>query len=489
MLPDNLMKSTPLHKFSQEVEKTVKQFKDSNESQFDRVKYQYRPVKNVNYTFHDSVGYNYDRKNYEDYYQCYWHSQALTEFINSTIVKCASYELALEYVYEVIKPYRAIQDEAEFKNFIERSCFQTFITFLCKKTLQDYHKTENLKDYTGRFLNDITYGNRVDFVAHMYLENFVLKQDEIEFSQDLSIRRVNANDLDQHTRDIYEDEFSKITSRSTNTTAVLVAKATIQVGKEDDSSTEVSQKLKETLRLELDCFRMFTANNAFENYVQFSTGSILYYALDEQVNRPFSNYLEGSFLPRDGAVHPFMFSLEVADNYKSFRSKMIQSLKIAPGTYFEGSAHELAFHRYKDGLLRSTLNISRLVYSIYALDAALVRDSELKQQKDKLLTRAARLIEWMTNREMGETRKALEIAYMIRNVHVHGGKLTQEQKEFAETQTLQILNYARLIVSIILQFYPRIDKNGLIDQIESSQKDKERLNRFKGELKKLAITY
>lgn len=60
---------------------------------------------------------------------------------------------------------------------------------------------------------------------------------------------------------------------------------------------------------------------------------------------------------------------------------------------------------------------NRLVYSIYALDAALVRDTE-KKQKDKLLTRTARLLQWAIEKYMGETRKELDLAYIVRSVHV-----------------------------------------------------------------------
>ena len=484
------MVATPLYKFSQEVEIAVKQFKSSNESHFDRVKHQYRPVKEVDHTFYDSVGYSFDRENFQEYYQCYWLSPALTEFINSTIVKCISYMPALNYVFELMKPHRTIQDEAEFKQFIERSCFNTFITFLCKKALQDYHSNEDLKDYIEHFINDITYGNRVDFVAYMYLENIVLDKDEIEIGNDLSIRKMSTDDLGQHTRDIYEDELSRITSRTTNTTAVLVAKASIQVGKEADSSVRATQKLKDILRLELDCFRLFKPNNAFENYVQFSTKSILYYAFNEQVNGPFSKYLEGTFLPRDGVAIPFQLSHDMVVDYQEFRNSMLPSLnRIVQGTYFEGASHELAFHRYRDALLRSTLNINRLVYSIYSMDAALVRDSEMKQQKDKLLTRAARLIQLVTEGSMGEIRNELLTAYTIRNVHVHGGKMTDEQKEFSLTHTMKVLNYARLIVSMILQLYPRIDKEGLIDRLESSNSVKEKLREFKKDLETLRINY
>lgn len=117
----------------------------------------------------------------------------------------------------------------------------------------------------------------------------------------------------------------------------------------------------------------------------------------------------------------------------------------------------------------------------------LVRDTE-KRQKDKLLTRTARLLHWAIEKDMGETRKELDLAYIVRSVHVHGGKLTAEQKEFAKTQTNKILNYSRLIVSIILQLYPEVDKEGLIDRIETSQKDEQRLKEFKNELQKLAIS-
>lgn len=484
---ENRFASSPLTILGWKVAKATIEYKTSNMIGLNKTALEYRPAKDLEYKY-DQLYFTPDRKNYKRYFYYEWEAIPLNNFIDSNIKGTAEYQTALDYTFEIMAPYRAIEDEDQFKRFVEQGTFHEFITFLCKRTVQDDFNKSVLDHYSQIFENDITYGSKIQFEATMYLTYLSVEEDKLQIEPNLTIRKLNSQDLSYSTSDFYESQLDKITRRVSSILCAMELQVTMENGHSANIAKDAKKQLMKKFGAVLNSLRLFAVVNCYETECQFRTESIINHTFNESVDPPFSNYLEKSFLPSEGHLYHYQLKQKDISNFSLLLQALEPSISaITHESYFEGEPHELAYHKYRDALLRSKLNNYRLSFAIYALDAALVRSTEIKQQKNKLLTRSAYLFVWATGANMSKVRSDLEVSYKIRNRLVHGDVLTQLEKEFSEIKTKLVLNYVRVIVAIILQLRTTTDKEALIDKIESVQKDNRTKDQFKADLKQLII--
>ncbi|GEM_PF-2544524 len=482
------MSITCLIKFGQEVANSITHFKSNGHPGVEKIEYEYRPIKNLDHRFEDEIHFIPDRENYKRFFVYEWQSKALTDFLENHIKGTTLYNKALEYIYEITLPLSVIDDPSVFRNYVEKYVLHRYACFLCKKTIQDSFQLSHLNDYARIIENDITKGKPLIFTATMYIVGFNIEDNQLNLGNDLHIRGLTPTDLSSTTSDLYEHELDKITGRSTDVLSAIELKHSVPNPLNTQIGTTVKNDLIQILENVLKAIRLFSLTNAYPPRTSFQVESILYPIFDDEIPRPLSNYIEKGISPNDRSLYYYTLKTSRIPQFVQLYQKLSSSLfNTGPEPHFEAKPHELAYIRYCDALLGSTDNIKRLFGAIFTLDVAFVRDSERHNSKDKLLTRAARLISWVSGEDMKQVRCQFESAYDIRNKVAHGRNLASEQIDFARKNTRAVLKQVRMAISIMFQLYPEMDKDLLIDTIERAQKEPQVLKNFKQTLNELVI--
>jgi hypothetical protein len=325
----------------------------------------------------------------------------------------------------------------------------------------------------------------------MPVVNLGIQEDEIELLPNLKIRKPKAEDFSELSSNLQEPKNILFSGRSTDQACMIEATLTLSnsLGNNEDKAKKLlTQKLNNTL----DVFRFIVAANFYESGINFHCESILHGIMfPVQSEKPFSNYHRQGFYPKDsGAIYHLLKEEEIKLFDKLFNSLEKKLNSIDDESRILGQPHEITYHRYRDTLLSSTLNMERIVKCMVVAQAALMRESEgfKRGASAKFATRFAKLLEYSIGSDFVELREQIKIAYEIRSKYVHGGLPTEEQIEFSQRKTHILMNYTRSVVSIVLQLHPEVDKDGLIDRLESSQHDEARREAFIKELQALTIS-
>lgn len=484
----------PFYKLAMYVAEEVAKFKADGHPGVEKVEHEFRPVKNLENKHGDKISYTPDRENYVRYFQYDWDS-TIGDFVEEQIVPAIEYEKAIDFAYEKILPHSEIEEGDKLRKFVEGLTLRQYAYFLCKKVIQDDFQLTDLLNYAKVFLNDISYENKVTFYGTMYVANLNIEQEFMDIGPGLRIRKCKAGDFAYTTRDFYEDGMAKITSRSSNILTALEATIELECGSEAQLGVVASGQLNAILKTALESLRLHMVTSAYEISTRISGNTILNYSFGQEFDKPFSDYLEkdASHKLNEGYQFPATLRHEGLASFARLYQQLNSIISsFSPESYVIGLPHEIAFHRYRDSLLRSSLSVNRIAYAIFALDAAFIRDTEEKGQKQKLLTRSARLMQWVTKgdkNDMTHIRATLETGYGLRNKMVHGGRITTEEEQFARDKFHYVLDLVRVAISAMLQLYSILDKDALIDAIELSQKDSIKLEAFRNELNNLEINF
>lgn len=490
MTINKLLKSSLLQ-LSQEVAEKVIQFKNDGHEGVEIIEYEYQPVKDVEYQSPNFVQFYMDMDNYQRYHSYQWSVDAISDFIEKIKSECPSYSLVLSRLIKFLQPHSVLDNDELFNDMLERGQFRQFIQFLMHKCIQNSYKAKDLEYYCSVYLNDITKDAPLTYTATMPVVNLGIQEEEIELLPDLIIRRPKVDDFAEWTSDFQGSKHPFLSGRSTDQASVLVAQLTLpnNLGGIGDKAQEL---LTKKLNNALDVLRLIVAANFYESGINFHCESILHGSMfPVESEKPFSNYHRQGFYPIDsGAIYHELKEEEVRLFGNLFNNIEEKLNSIDDESRILGHSHEITYHRYRDTLLSSTLNMERTIKCMVVVQAALMRESEgfKRGASAKLATRFAKLLEYSIGIDFVKVREQIKTAYEIRSKYVHGGLPTEKQIEFSQRKTHILLNYTRIVVSIVLQLHPKVGKDGLIERLESSQHDKAIREVFKKELQSLVIS-
>lgn len=485
MININQLKKNLLQ-LSHEVAEKVADFKVNGHDGVEVVEYEYRPVTDVEYKTPNYVSYYMDVDNYVRYYSYQWSIDAISDFIEEVKTDCPTYQKTLDKLIELLLPHSNIDDNELFNKLLERGQFQKFIQFLLNKAIQNSFQIEHLDYYCSVFIKDLTKGSKLTYKATMPVVNLGIQEDEIELLPNLKIRKPNAEDFSELTSNLQEPEDILFGGRSTDQACMIEATLTLSnnLGNNEDKAKKL---LTQKLNIVLDVFRLIVAANFYESGINFHCESILHGSIfPVESEKPFSNYHRKGFYPKDSdAIYHELKKEEVKSFGNLFNNLKSKFNLIDDESRILGQPHEITYHRYRDVLLSTTLNMERIVKCMVVAEATLL---EKHERSPILVSRLSQLIEYTVGLKNKQVKKEIKAAYSIRNKYIHGGLPTQEEIDFSQRKTFILMNYIRIVVSIVFQLHPVVDKNGLIDRLESSKNDEIRRDAFKKELHGIVIS-
>ena len=134
--------------------------------------------------------------------------------------------------------------------------------------------------------------------------------------------------------------------------------------------------------------------------------------------------------------------------------------------------YKLALDRYDEAVLSSKDLDKRVTYAISALEAILLKSNE-SELKHKLAQRSSILLKCVGKNPL-KIYNEISKAYKIRSKYIHG-----EHSKPNNNFVYSILDYTRIIVRISIQLIDIIEKNKLVNLLDSALLDSKSFVRVK----------
>jgi hypothetical protein len=443
--------------------------KEANHYGIRRTLVEYRPVKDIKLEF-DGVTFNLDRLNYNRYYSYYWLSVPLDDFTNTKIKKLKTYSGTLEILDKWMSKYHQKNSAIDRKSFIDNVVLRRLINFISERSIQENFDEEEIPEIVNKFIKDITLHSLLQIKAKVFLSNIFIETAVVELGSGIRLKQIGFDELSSHTTNLFESEQDQITSRGINVNCFL--EINLDIENDLGFQFDIAQKrIRRIVHNIITTLRLYKTIDICEHSIMYDSDSILYHTFNGSFPPPYSEYSDSSFLPKDKSSLIDKISDEDVKNIGKLWTVLKPVInKISKKSYFEGEPHEIAFHRYIDSILRSQLNINRISYCLYSLDASLGQNSG--QQQKNLSYRISRIISILTNQKFDSIRQKLQDAYEIRSLLVHGGRIDERLKTFAQENVREILNITRIILIISLQLQMRMTKIEFIELIKAADKKK-----------------
>jgi len=399
--------------------------------------------------------YDWDKIEYFDYYE--WSTDEFINFLDNELKALPEFETA------AVEICRAFDIPDEKKRFLRDIGLAHFLKLLMQKVPNGLIVEENINYFIKILIDDfiISRGdNLYMWYIQIWLANFHFESETITMG-DFTLRKPKVEEFSiTRQRSQYIEEFDKIASRSTSVTSILEFR---QKAPKPDSGI-YSDGIKYEIENCIDILRLFKVGNVTTTYQSVNPISILEGGLSESLGSPFDK----SWKDKVDCQHISNYEYQVKMEEEALLIKFFQKLKpilksILPHSYFKGNYLDIAFHRYKDSLLRSEVNVNRMVSAISCLEA-LLSDSSSKITY-KISIHVAGLLRFFGFNSTKVFEK-MKMAYNIRSKLLHGSKLKDNLLEFSKNHTHEIVNYARICLLVCLQLKDKINKEKLIDKID-----------------------
>lgn len=213
----------------------------------------------------------------------------------------------------------------------------------------------------------------------------------------------------------------------------------------------------------------------------FKVGEIKYYSY-QMHSESITNVIAGTIFTRDqyASSDKGLITRKDAEKIIKFWKKIS---KVLPQSYYETGNqvvdhNTIAYTRYCDAILHNGVFERKIATVVMGLESLLLKQQENQELKYRLSIRLAKIF-GLLGSDPADVRRIVEKAYGVRNLFVHGGHLSNKQKEKLAAQFNSIRNFQSSIleylrISIILMLLIKQDKNKFIDLIDNSFIDKEK---------------
>ena len=421
------------------------------------IEYQHIPVKELDYQM-ETFNYDWDRMSFFTVYE--WPSMVLADFMDKEIKTLPEFDIAV----------RALADEYKIPDIGPKVGLDMLLNLVVQENINDRITKDNLPRHIEAFINDYeTYRNQsaLTWNIHLWLDNISLESDEIEIASEVFLRKPTKEQLaDIRPRQIYISEWEKITGRGLSTGAIF----SFPVKTDERPGNRVYPEIISTeIENWLNVLRLFKPTNVAVTYQTISPVSIVEHGMSEKVDRLSDQTWKGKIQYHDTSN----FKLYLRQNeellLKDFVRRVKPSFKdFSLSSYLNGSLYDLAFHRYNDSLLKSEVNVYRILSAITSIETLLSRgETEISF---KIRQRVAKLMSFFDFNAL-QVAELMKKAYSLRSKLVHGAKPEEKKEdllEFARENTHEILNFNRICLLISLQLKNITGKEELILRIDNS---------------------
>lgn len=421
------------------------------------IPHEYIPAGNLDFsTGHTSYHYEWDNIEYYTLYK--WSTPVFNEYLNKLRVLPE-----VEAAYELIRNnYKIPEERAELaKGFFVHAILPPFMNSIPNGEIND----ENIESYLDLFINDYEIQSRDELYTwdvNVWLCCFETESDTIQL-HDCVLRRPVVSELGLvRQKRQHIDEFEKMFNKSIASTTVLQFTVT---GKKQSTGVP-GDDIKHEIEARLDTLRLYKLANIYVQYQTIHPRSVLEYKHSDSPGSQFDKTWTDKLDYQQISDYKCWIPEKENEPLATFYKKVKPLLKgISPKNYLSGSYLDLAVHRYKDALLRSEVNVNRMVSAITCIEA-LFSDSN-GEITFKIKVRIAGLLRHFGFNTIRVLDK-LGSAYNIRSLVIHGSNLKNPSLEFSKEHTHEILNYARIGLLVSLQLKNKLPKDQLIKHLDHS---------------------
>lgn len=423
---------------------------------------------NINYTLES---FQLDWANIEYYDLFVWSTDAFHSFKDKI---------------EVLPEFRKTVDEVcitfeiptEKRKYAEQIGVFGFVRHLMNEIPNGRISNDNISSKINTFLNDYKIyksDNKFTWQIKIWLDSIYFDEELINLSHEVTIRKPRLDELHViRQKSHYIDDFSKL-GRGLPSASILEfsMKAETQlVGLYHD---DIRQEIENWL----DALRLFKVGNINAIYKSIMPISVLEHGTTENSESSFDKSWKDKIDYCETSNYKYPIKKEEADQLFLFAQKLKPILKsISQKAYLKGSYLDLAFHRYKDALLRSEVNVNRMVSAITCLEALLSNSSS--EITYKISIHVAGVLKHLGFDSVKVFEK-MKTAYEVRSKLLHGSNLEDKLLKFSNNHAHEIVNYARICLLVSMQLKDKINKNELIKKIDHALVDQN----SNSELKKL----
>ncbi len=430
---------------------------------------------------HTSFNYDWNGIEYFDEYE--WSTNDFTDFMDNKLKPLPEYEIAGN---EICTAFEIPEDR---KELAKRIGLSGFLHLLMKQVPGGRITHKNIGDYIRTFIHDYEIyksDNLFTWEIHAWLGSIDFDGEKIELD-DVLIRKPVLEELSTvRQKSYYIDDFQKFTSRSIFSTTVL--QFTMRAEKQPLGI--YSDKIRHEIEVCCDVLRLFKVANIFATHKSVQPISILEGGHTEAPESPFDKSWKDKIGHEHTSDYKCWIKKDEEQQLVTFFKKLRPILRsISPKNYISGNYRDLALHRYKDALLRSEVNVNRLVSAMSCVEALLSNSpSEITY---KISIRVAALLGYF-DFDTVKVFEKMQTAYKIRSILLHGSGLNEDLIDFSKNHTHEIINYARLCLLISLQLKDKFSKDKLIKRIDYSliePKERESLREIIGDTVFIPVTY
>lgn len=429
-----------------------------NEGLLLKIPYERINARNLDFKMgHTSFQYDYDNIIYFDYYD--WSTDNFISFMDNEMKKLPEFETAAE---EICK---AFDISEENKRFAKDIGLFGFVRLLMKQIPNGRITSANIDAYIKTFIGDYeTYKSDNLFTWHIqaWLGNFHFESENIQIDN-FTLRKPIVEELYiSRQRSHHIEEFNKMLGRSLFSTSIL--EFSIRAPKQIIGL--YSDEIRHEIENCLDVFRLFKIGNVTVTHLSVNPTSILEYGHNEAPESPFDKSWKDKIEHQHTSNYECWVQKEAEPQLVTFFQNLKPILEnISPKNYLSGNYLDLAFHRYKDSLLRSEVNVNRMVSAITCLEALLSNSSS--EITYKISIHVAELLRHFGFETIPVFEK-MKTAYNIRSKLLHGSELDEKLLNFSKNHSHEIINYARICLLTSLQLKTKFSKDSLIKKIDYS---------------------
>jgi hypothetical protein len=426
------------------------------EKRFKVIPYQQLPVSKIDY---DSGVFYYDWENirYFDYFD--WDMNDYSAFAENVVKLLPAYKQA------------TLKSIDFFGEPIDCDILLHPLIGKLMKILPNTDMTPDaLKKMLLFFIDDCVSQMREDKVwwrVDVWLQNIHLGCDKVELAEGIVLRRLNENDLTVTCPSEYHDELARITGRSLGASAILTFTF---AGKRRPSFGAYPSELLEEIEDWLNIFRFYKVADVVLVYRKITAKTFYFVPYEANPDLPYEKSWEGKVEHQHTSTFKLFINKEDETQLSVFAARVkVLFSKIKSSAYLSGDYCDIAVHRYTDALIKSEVNVYRILSAITALEAVL-SDSGT-EITFKIRLRTAKLLSFFLFNSVVVTDH-IKTAYDIRSKLVHGGKLAgvgkKDSLNWAKEHTHTILNYTRICILIVLQLKQKWGKDKLLEILDNS---------------------
>ncbi len=424
------------------------------EGKFRIVPYEKIRIAKIDYIM-ESFQYDWDNVEFFDSYE--WDSEVFSETLQSFRVipefDIAAAELAKTFPLEI--------------DIIKKFGLMNFVRILQIGLPNEWDRESFIKENIKLFINDYhALLNKLPIIWNIkvWLNSLKFEGNDIgRLSETTYLRRPKDEDFVLVRPRGPFDEFERITGKGFPLKSII--SLAVEVPNNEPKTGFFPKIVEEEIENWVDIFRLYNVANITIKHISARPESIWEGWISDNPESPFDSSWKGKL----DHSHTSNFSCLIKESELAQLNDFALKLKpilstISHQAYLTGSHYDLAFHRYKDALLKSRVNVNRILSAISSLEALLSESSG--DITYKISSRTSLLLSFFGFPAIDVFEK-LKVAYDLRSKLVHGGNLGEVMMEFSKNHIHEILEYTRISLLISLQLKDYFaDKNTFIKRID-----------------------